>query len=214
MIRLALVFSLAMLLVAALAPTSRSALDCLGPRPVQVDIGKIGALDLALPADSIAHLCGPVRDTVAYGDESLDTAFVFSQRDVLVVARLATIEDTDGHHSYRRTKGTRAMWWDVSGKGAILPGGAPLSSTWADLRRVYGAVRAEPLNGAIYVSICRYPRFRIMMRDPTYATGSWPQPALLDSVLAPTPIDYVVVPARGARDLSESEVRRVVGCPG
>ena len=210
--RLALLTTVAVLLAAGRADTSRSA-SCLGPRPIVVDVGRIGVLDLSLPVDSIIRRCGPVRDTIAHGDESLDTAFVFSTNGVRVVGRLATIGDEDGDHPFRRSPDMHASWWDVSGSGAELPGGASLSSTWKDLRRIYGVVRASPLNGEIHVSVCRFPRLRITMRDPTYASGHWPSAASLDSVLANVSIETVLVPAREAHDLSDAELRRDTGCP-
>lgn len=210
--RLALLTTFALLLATWSATAPGPSPGCLGPRPVVVDVGRIGALDLSLPVRSIIRRCGPVRDTIAHGDESIDTAFVFSTDDVRVVGRLATIGDDDGDHPFHSSPNMHVLWWDVSGSGAELPGGASLSSTWKDLRRIYGAVRASPLNGELYVSVCRFPRLRIMMRDPTYASGRWPGPASLDSVLANVAIETVHVPAREADDSSEAELRRATGC--
>jgi hypothetical protein len=191
------------------AATAR-AVDCLGPDSiVAIDAGKIGDLPLTLPVDSIRRRCANVRDTTAHGDETLDTAIVITRPGLTVVGRIATVADGDGFHPVRLDSSSRVMAWQVKGSAGRLPGGVRLDGTWRDLSVAYGRLLAFALNGTVYVTICSRPRLGVLMREPQpgapiNSINGEPSPAAtVDSVMATTRIESVIVPSTQRSDSTQ-----------
>lgn len=174
--------------------------DCLGPDSVpSIDVGRVGALRLDLPLAELHRLCPNLRDTVAHGVETMDTAIVITRPNLSVVGRLGLISGGYRDEPPYRVDSTRSIYyWTVTGTAATLPGGVPLSATYDSLTRAYGRSEAFPVNGDIITRFCeRLPRMTFHFKDRQYFQN--PLPAKLDSLpvrLAGALITSVDFPSR------------------
>jgi hypothetical protein len=124
-----------------------------------IAVGKVGTLSLQLPIREIYRLCkGQIHDTVAHGDESIDTAFVISRPGLLVLGRMGNIGNDEGYHAFTMDSNRVVYYWTVSGTRGLLPGGVTLSSSLDSLTSAYGRRSTDALNGDVYVRFCRLPQ--------------------------------------------------------
>jgi hypothetical protein len=175
--------------------------DCFGRDSiVEISPGRIGALSLDLSLAELRRRCLNVGWTTTNGDETLDTAVLLTRPGLRVVGVVANIADDGGYHRpVHVDSGARIAVWKISGTRAVLPDGVPLTATWNDLRRAYGALGAFALNGTVYVTICRRPGVGVLMNlahpdapiNPV--NGEAQDPATIDSVMTGTPIAEVEV---------------------
>jgi hypothetical protein len=134
--------------------------DCIGGPSPTIEVGRVGDLKLDLTLRELRRLCPQIRDTIARGDESLDTAVVISRPGLQVVGRVANIANDEGDKPYRVDSSSRIHYWTVTGTGAVLRGGVPLSARFDSLERAYGKAETLPLNGDVYAWFCdRMPEF-------------------------------------------------------
>lgn len=147
--------------------------DCLGPDSVvTIEPGRIGALRLDLTLRDLHRRCPNLRDTIARGDESLDTAVLISRTNLAVVGRVANIMNDEGGHPYTLDSSRVIAQWTVTGTAGLLPGGVPLSAPWDSLVHAFGTPKVEPLNGDVYVWFCdRVPALVFHFDDPLYFTS-------------------------------------------
>ena len=53
--------------------------------------------------------------------------------------------------------------WEVRGANAVLPMGVPLNSTWAVLRRAYGAAVVNTVFDEVEVTFCKFPKMSLYL---------------------------------------------------
>jgi len=183
------------------ARTGGQAADCLGPDSiVQIAPTHIGALPLNLSLAELRRRCANLGWTTTNGDESLDTAILLTRPGLQVVGVVANLASEEGdRRPVQVDSGVHVTLWKVSGTGAVLPDGVPLTAKWEDLRRAYGPLSANALNGVVYVGLCRRPGIGVLMKLTHFdapinaVNGEPPNPAVVDSAMAGTPIDVVEV---------------------
>jgi hypothetical protein len=145
--------------------------DCLGKGAPAIDVGQVGDLQLGLTLRDLKHLCPTLHDSVASGDESLDTAIVISRPGLSVVGRAANIANEEGYRPYTVDSAATIHAWTITGTDGLLPRGVPLSATWDSLVSAYGTPRVDPLNGDVYVWFCQtLPDFVFHFDDRLYLT--------------------------------------------
>ena len=172
--------------------------DCFGPDSiVAIDAGRIGALRLDLPVDSIRRVCAGVRDTIATLDESRDTAIVIRRPGLRAVGYIAPIEGDEGpSRPVVFDSTTRVAYWRVDGTAGRLPKGAVLTSTWRELTTIYGQLDAFALNGIVYVTLCSNPELKLhIAADDRIPVNMADRRAAVDSVMATYRISAVQVPS-------------------
>ncbi len=178
------------------APAQRGVRECLGTQaPLLIRADRIGQLPLDLSLRDILARCPSAQWSTVNGDESLDTAIVLSQHGIRVVGAVGTLEDTDGSHRPLHVDvGRPIKWWRVTGDSAELPHGLPLTATWFDAARTYGALHAFALNGTVYVTICRQPGLTLLMDipSPTASINGEPE-RVVNSVMATSRIQGVLL---------------------
>jgi hypothetical protein len=139
---------------------SQVASDCLGGPAPLIEVGRVGDLRLDLTLRELRRTCPQIRDTIARGDESIDTAVVISRRGLQVVGRVANIMNDEGNRPYQADSSARISYWTVTGTDAVLRAGVPLSAPFDSLQRAYGKAYTDPLNGDVYAWFCdKMPEF-------------------------------------------------------
>lgn len=143
--------------------------DCLGPGTPQINVGQVGQLHLNTSLRELARLCPEIRDSIAHGDESIDTAIVISRPGLTVVGRLANIANDEGSKPFRVDSAAIITYWTIFGIEGTLPKGVPLSASWDSLVAAFGEPIIVPLNGDIHVSFCKtLPEFVFHFDDRLY----------------------------------------------
>ncbi|HEX4684163.1 MAG TPA: hypothetical protein VH277_15710 [Gemmatimonadaceae bacterium] len=161
--------------------------------------GHIGALRLDTTLGAIQRECPDYGWTTIHGDERLDTAILITRPGLRVAGSLAIIDDEGGERHPTIDSAMRVQYWEVTGTNARLPKGVPIDGTWDDLRRAFGEVRAEALNGEITVFVCGLRDIQIQMAVPNPGTdppinpvdGAVPSQLVLDSLLGKLRIERV-----------------------
>jgi len=192
-----------------IARAQSAAPDCLGARPVVVRLGRIGALPSAVTVKQLRQLCPSARDTVASGDETLDTAIVVSAPDIRIIGHIALIDDGGDRLAYRLTDTTRVRSWEVSGPGGVLADGTPTDASWAYLEGAYGRLTITPVNGWLYVRAARWPGLFFKIPDPLYNDTSRVRPSAdlrLKSRVHVASIMVAAVPSDVAREQRRSRI--------
>jgi hypothetical protein len=162
---------------------------------VTIQTGRIGALPLDLPLDSLRQRCPNIRDTTANGDEELDTAIVISRRGLSVVGHLARIEDEDGRRAVHLRGTDKVSQWMVIGSAGRLPNAVPLTATWRMLVAAYGQVASRGgENGDVFLEFCPVPGFAFSMAVPFDALNDTVHGAAAESTRLASPIAAVYVP--------------------
>lgn len=169
--------------------------DCLGRDSiVAIGVGRVGALRLDLPLDSLRRQCPNLRDTTANGDEELDTAIVISRPSLRLVGKLGVIESEEGRRPVHLAGTDKVDQWIVIGAGGLLPKNVPITATWRMLVSAYGPVASQGgANGDVFLGFCSLPGITFSMAVPFAALVDTINVAAAESTRVASPIAAVFV---------------------
>ena len=119
-----------------------------GDGGLRVSDDSIGLLDLSMNLGSLRAACLGARDTVWYGENDAYPAVMFPFDGLIAVA--VQYEDS-------LLPNQPAERWFVRGTNGLVLGHVPLSASWAQLQRSFGAGIGEAPN-ALTVMFCKYRR--------------------------------------------------------